>query len=160
MLRRSVVVLAFTLLITLVVSIPAQALTVSDIEKELICQCGCIMVVAPCDCGTAEEMRALIRQKIDQGQTKAQILDYFLAQYGEKVLAAPTKQGFNLTVWVIPFVAIAAGAVAIYFILRAWVWKGKVQPETEAPQSEEVTQAYRKRFQEEFERFREEETPK
>ena len=52
--------------------------------------------------------------------TKAQILDYYVSQYGEAILAAPTKRGFNLIAWVTPFAAIAAGGVVIYLLLQAW----------------------------------------
>lgn len=163
MLKRSLAAIVMTLVTTLVYgNLAWAALTSTDIQNELICQCGCTMVVAPCDCETANQMRALIASKISEGQNKDQIIGYFVAQYGEKVLAAPTKKGFNLTVWVLPFVAIAAGGIAISFILRTWVWKGKTQTEP-APsqfQSEEVRQAYRKRFQEEFGRFSQEETKK
>ena len=43
---------------------------------------------------------------------RAQIIAIFRAQYGEKVLSAPTTQGFNLLAWVMPFAAIVAGGGA------------------------------------------------
>lgn len=59
----------------------------SDISKELICQCGCAEVVNTCDCSTAAEMITLIKQDLAQGQSKQQILQSFIDQYGEQVLA-------------------------------------------------------------------------
>ena len=104
-----------------------------DLERELVCQCGCGKVLGACHCGTAGEMRGSIGEMIDGGETEQQILTQFVAQYGEKVLAAPekaalaisTKKGFNLRVWVPLSVAMAGGTAALYFILRRRVWRGK-----------------------------------
>ncbi len=108
-------------------------LTNIDLERELLCQCGCGKVLEACHCGTAGKMRTSIWGMIDRGETEQQILDQFVAQYGAKVLAAPekaalaitAKKGFNLRVWVPLSVALAGGTAALYFILRRRVWKGK-----------------------------------
>lgn len=47
---------------------------------------------------------------IDSGKTEDQILNVFVSQYGQTVLAAPPKKGFNLTAWLIPFGGFLAGA--------------------------------------------------
>jgi cytochrome c-type biogenesis protein CcmH len=39
---------------------------------------------------------------VSQGLTRQQILDNFVATYGEKILAKPKAEGFNLTVWIMP----------------------------------------------------------
>src|SRR3989304_5392837 len=80
----------------------AYALTSKEIEKELMCQCGCTMVVDVCDCDTANQIRARIADMMSQGQNKDQIVGYFAAQYGEKMLSSPPKKGFNLVAWVLP----------------------------------------------------------
>lgn len=158
--KRSIVALAFALAAGLLVAVPVSAATtVGDVEKELMCQCGCTMVLDTCQCGTADQMRALIGEKIDGGQSKNEIMDYFVAQYGETILSAPTKKGFNLMVWILPFAAIAGGGVALYFILRIWVLKGKAQKEAAIPQPghEEDGDEYREKFEQELEDFRREE---
>jgi len=90
------------------------------VEQSLVCQCGCTMAVAVCDCGTADEFRKEIRTMMDQGQSNDAILASYVAKYGEKVLTAPTKRGFNLTAWIMPFVALALGAVLLMTLLRRW----------------------------------------
>ena len=52
---------------------------VDEIGANLMCQCGCTMVLSSCDCGTAEQMRGEIRSMIDQGKTKDDILNYYTA---------------------------------------------------------------------------------
>ncbi len=106
---------------------PALALTVDEVTKELICTCGCGKILGECDCDVAARMITPIRGMIDQGQDRNQILSYFVEQYGESVLAAPTKSGFNLTAWVIPFVVMGIAVVVVYFVMAKWVLKGKAR---------------------------------
>lgn len=90
------------------------------VEQNLVCQCGCTMAVAVCDCGTADEFRKEILAMMDQGQSTDAILASYVAKYGEKVLTAPTKRGFNLTAWILPFVALALGGLLVITLLRRW----------------------------------------
>ena len=55
-----------------------------------------------CTSSQAEQWRELIRQKLAQGESKEQILRYFVDIGGEGILAAPPKQGFALTAWLLP----------------------------------------------------------
>ncbi len=117
--RRLIASMTFLLAIGLP-ALPVAAESVEDISKELMCQCGCTMIVYNCDCSTAGQMNDVIRTKLGEGQTKQQIINYFVGQYGETVLSAPTKEGFNLTAWIFPFVALVAGAGVVYFVLTRW----------------------------------------
>ena len=133
--RRAV--LMFFLLLLLLIAGVAHPTTLSDIEKQLMCQCGCTMVLASCQCGMAEEMRAEIQAKLDAGVPPAKIIQDFVAMYGETVLAAPTKRGFNLTAWIVPFGAVAGGLALLYFIVREFAKRGREQSlelETEYPE--------------------------
>ncbi len=69
-------------------------------------------------------MKAKIQQMINDGKTKPEILKTFVSQYGQKILAAPPKEGFNLSVWVLPFAALAVAAVMLYFLLKSWSARG------------------------------------
>jgi len=146
------------LLLTLLFFSPsrASAATVSDISKQLICQCGCTMVLLNCshaECGSREAMTTLIQQKIDQGQSEEQIIQLFVAQYGEKVLAAPPKRGFNLTVWIMPFAALLFGAGVIYIALKKWV-RRETRSQTYTVVDEE-DEKYRHQLEEELKEFTE-----
>ena len=98
--------------------------TVSDLTDELMCQCGCGMTLAACfesmECSVSGSMAAEIQQQIDEGKSKGEISDYFVAQYGEAVLASPRKSGFGLAAWIIPFLTIAAGGGATAWLV--WLW--------------------------------------
>lgn len=147
---RTIALVASLLLLTT----PVQAAeAVDDIARELMCQCGCTMIVYNCDCGTADQMRGVIREKLDGGQTKQQILDYFVGQYGETVLSAPTKEGFNITAWIMPFVGLAVGIGIVYLVLTRWLLASSKKPETASVQSEEELGEYEERFLREFQQF-------
>lgn len=106
---------------------PTLALSVDEVAGDLICTCGCGKMLNVCDMESAKQMKALIGRMIDQGQDRNQIINYFVEQYGESVLAAPTKRGFNLTAWIIPFMAIGIGVGVVYFVMAKWVLKGKAR---------------------------------
>lgn len=158
---RFLAVLMSMVLTIVLLATPAYAVTSKEVEGQLICQCGCTWVLDTCECDTAKQMRAKIAQLIDQGQNRDQIVAYFVGQYGEKVLAAPTKKGFNLVAWVTPFVAVAAGGTGLFFILRAWAHRGRAKNATDQGMpaqmvSAEDTEAYRGRLEDELKKFKEE----
>ena len=99
--------------------------TVDDLTDELMCQCGCGMTLANCfesmECTVSGSMATEIQQQIDEGKNKGEISDYFVAQYGEAVLASPRKSGFGLAAWTIPFLTIAAGGGATAWLVWLWV---------------------------------------
>ena len=66
----------------------------------------------------ALQMRDLVAEKIDQGWTDGQIKDFFVERYDPSVLLEPPTEGFALTVWMIPPVAVLGAALALLFALR------------------------------------------
>jgi cytochrome c-type biogenesis protein CcmH/NrfF len=58
-----------------------------NISRELLCPCGdCDEVLGDCDCPRANELTAFIEKKLVQGQSKEEIIQYMIVQYGERVL--------------------------------------------------------------------------
>ncbi len=96
-----------------------------EVLTRLLCQCGCNLDAYQCQqtmtCDVSTAMWDQAAQMVDrEGKTPERALEIFALDYGERVLAAPTKQGFNLTAWVMPFVALALGAGVVAFTLRGW----------------------------------------
>jgi cytochrome c-type biogenesis protein CcmH len=92
-----------------------------DIEDEVMCTiCGTLLELS--DSPQADRERALIRRLIDHGESKQQIKDALVAQYGEQVLATPEAGGFDLTAWLVPIagllLAVAVIAAAIMRLPR------------------------------------------
>jgi len=97
--------------------------TVDDTAQGLTCQCGCGLTVANCNmptCGFSVPMREEIAAMIDKGMDRPAIISFYRHKYGEKVLSAPTTEGFNLLAWVMPFFAIAVGGGLIVMVLGRW----------------------------------------
>ena len=57
----------------------------------------------------AQDMRLKVRERLDAGDTNAEIRDYFVVRYGEEILAAPKGGGFNLLAWIVPVVIVLGG---------------------------------------------------
>ncbi|MHC4181424.1 MAG: cytochrome c-type biogenesis protein [Planctomycetota bacterium] len=66
----------------------------------------------------AEDMKVIILEQIAEGRSNQDIRDYFVARYGDSILAAPEASGFNLIVWVMPVLIAGGGALAVVFVLR------------------------------------------
>ena len=95
--------LLLPLLIILTLSYYALAAsqpTVDAVASKLSCYCGTCphLVVSKCGCSVADQIKGEIQKKIDAGMTESQIVDSFVAEYGQTVLSTPPKAGFNLTV--------------------------------------------------------------
>ena len=131
----------------------ADSPTVSSISEELVCQCGCGRLLNSHVCDTQEAMVTLIEQKLAQGQSEEEIIQFFVAQYGEQVLAAPPKQGFNLMVWITPFAAILGGGGVIYLALKKWVGRGRLSQTDAMTEAKEGDEEYRHQLEKELEDF-------
>jgi len=67
----------------------------------------------------AKQMRQLVRQKLAQGESREQILEYFAGVYGQDILAAPSKSGSTLVAWTVPVAGVLAALAAGFFVLRS-----------------------------------------
>ncbi len=96
--------------------------TAADIARKLVCYCGTCsnQTIHDCTCGTAGQARQEIRDRLDRGETPTEIVASFTDRFGEKILIAPTKRGFNLVAWVTPFVALLAGSFGLLLAIRRW----------------------------------------
>ena len=78
-----------------------------------------------------------VRDQIDgmlgRGMSGPQVIAFFRSKYGEKILSAPTTQGFNLLAWIMPFAAILGGGVLIAFTVGRW--RSTSSPSPAAPGS-------------------------
>jgi cytochrome c-type biogenesis protein CcmH len=104
-------------------SVGAAALTTKEIEEALTCQCGCGLTVHSCNhlqCGSGIPLKQEVLTLVSQGLGRDEILLHFRDKYGEKILSAPTTEGFNLTAWIVPFVVLGAGAAVVATTLVRW----------------------------------------
>jgi cytochrome c-type biogenesis protein CcmH len=97
---------------------------IQAIEQRLACSCGCTLDVFTCrttdfTCTYSPELHREVLALRDGGKTAQEILDTFVAKYGEKALMAPKPRGFNLAGYFLPGTLIAsAGAALVFYINR------------------------------------------
>jgi cytochrome c-type biogenesis protein CcmH len=85
-------------------------------------------------------MRGIIRDRLAAGDTPDQVRAYFVDRYGLWILLAPPRQGFNLLVWIVPFVGLAAGIAVVSVIVRRWSRRPR-SGGTEVPAVDEAMRA-------------------
>src|SRR5512140_1635473 len=123
MTRRNFIPLAISLLALAAFFMPArlafaQKPTPSDddvnrIAHQLYCPVCENTPLDVCPTEACRQWRDLIRQQLSQGWTEDRIKQYFVQQYGVRVLAEPPAAGLNWLVYVLPPLAIVAGAVVL-----------------------------------------------
>ena len=89
-----------------------------DIAQELMCPVCRGQTVANSNSDLAHDMRMVIRQKLKEGESKQQILDYFRARYGDTILSSPPKRGVNLVLWLLPLIGLISGLIFLIWFLK------------------------------------------
>lgn len=125
--RKMLLMLALvtTLLLATFIVALAQGKTPTDdevnaIAKKLYCPVCPNTPLDVCETKACEDWRAQIRDELASGWTEQQILDYFVAQYGERVLAEPQRRGFTSLVWMLPVIGVLLGVVVVWQVLKMW----------------------------------------
>ncbi|MDE3089966.1 MAG: cytochrome c-type biogenesis protein CcmH [Chloroflexota bacterium] len=128
--RRRFLLMAFSVVaiwMGLLAAAPARAQgpnlddEVNRIAKTLYCPVCPNTPLDVCSTQACVQWRALIKEKLQQGQTEQQIRDYFVQQYGDVVLGAPPAQGFNWLAYVLPAIGILLGAAIAWVTVRQWL---------------------------------------
>ena len=83
--------------------------------------------VADSSASISEEMRLVIRQQLQEGQSEAQVLHYFAVHYGNQILLTPPTQGFALLAWLMPVAMLLIGLGLVTFVARDWRAQGHLQ---------------------------------
>ena len=93
---------------------------VNAVAKHLYCPVCENTPLDVCPTEACRQWRELIRQQLQDGWTEEQIQQYFVENYGARVLAEPPRQGLNWLVYILPPVLILAGAVILFRSLKEW----------------------------------------
>ena len=100
-----------------------------DLGKQIMCTCGCGDTAGSCShpgaafsgpCEVAKGKLKEINERVGRGESNASILQTFIQEYGEAVLAAPPVSGFNWFAYTFPAVAFAIGLGLVIMIIRQW----------------------------------------
>jgi cytochrome c-type biogenesis protein CcmH len=115
---------AIVTLTALVVTATAAAdctkTSVSDLEDEVMCPvCGTSLGLAR-EAPQARRERAYIARLVRSCRSKDEIKAALVDEFGDSVLALPSKDGFNLSAYVAPLLAMLLAGAAIVIALARW----------------------------------------
>jgi cytochrome c-type biogenesis protein CcmH len=124
-------------MLSMIVVLPLSALSLEEQVRQIAAELRCPVCqglsVADSPAGMAEQMRDLIRERLQAGDSPEAIKAYFVERYGEWILLAPKREGFNLVVWVLPFLGLGVGAVGLVIVLRRWRERPEAAPASVDP---------------------------
>ena len=100
--------------------------TQGELESELMCPICQGETLAQSDSPAAQRIKAYIARRITTGATRSEIKDELVAQWGQRILAAPPRHGFDLLAWVLPLVGLIGAAGVLGFL--AWRWTRAREP--------------------------------
>ncbi len=104
-------------------SAPLKAVSDNDVNlvaKKLYCPVCPNTPLDVCETTACKDWRAQIKDQLSQGWTEQAVMDYFVTQYGERVLAEPERRGFTSLVWTLPILILGLGLVVVWLVLRGW----------------------------------------
>ncbi len=97
---------------------------VSEISIELLCPVCRGQTVAESNSDLAKDFRDIIKTKLQEGQSREEILNYFISRYGDSVLSSPPAKGIRLIIWILPVAVLLFGLISLIRFLKI---KSKIQ---------------------------------
>ena len=117
--------------LVLVLLIPAQAVTPDEIlddpileerARELSAKLRCLVCqnqsIDDSDAPLAKDLRILVRQKLIEGNSNNEVLDFVVSKYGEFVLLQPKFGSHTLVLWTLPPIIFLAGIFTVILIFH------------------------------------------
>jgi cytochrome c-type biogenesis protein CcmH len=133
-------------------AVPTPRASLTDIENDVMCT-SCREPLEVAQSPQANSERAYIRGLIAQGQTKQQILNNLVSQYGPAVLGKPPANGFNLTVYILPPAILILGAAILFVTLPRWRRRTKASAAHPTPGPTPLDPQEARRLDEDLARF-------
>ena len=141
-LRR--VLAAFALLLTLagpalavepdeVLDDPALEARARAISADVRCVVCASEAIDSSQATIARDLRILIRERLEAGDTDAEVYDFLVARYGDYVLFRPPWNASTYALWLGPFALLGAGAAGIVLAMRR---RGPAAPAPLTPEEE------------------------
>jgi len=102
------------------------------LSKELRCMVCQNQSIDDSDAPLARDLRLLVRERLKDGDSDRQVIDFLVARYGEFVLLKPRLSLHTALLWFGPPALLCGGALALFFVARRRNRRGpdeEVKPE-------------------------------
>jgi len=96
-------------------ALEARARAITGELRCLVCQ---NQSIDDSDASLAKDLRVLVREKLQEGLSDAQVKSYVHDRYGDFVLLRPPFKMGTLLLWAAPLLALVAGALALWSAAR------------------------------------------
>ncbi|MCP4142401.1 MAG: cytochrome c-type biogenesis protein CcmH [Chloroflexi bacterium] len=93
---------------------------VNAIASQLFCPVCENTPLDVCETQACKQWRELIRLQLSEGATEAEVKQYFVDNYGARVLSEPPREGFSLLVYFVPPVIILLGIFILFRAFKQW----------------------------------------
>jgi cytochrome c-type biogenesis protein CcmH len=97
---------------------PALEARARDLSRELRCMVCQNQSIDDSEAPLAKDLRVLVRERLTQGDSDKQVLDFLVARYGEFVLLRPPFEWHTLLLWGVTPAALIAGIIGLIVIVR------------------------------------------
>lgn len=131
-------------------AIPLTNERVRKLGQALKCKCGCNASITDCNminCHFSDPVRLKLLAMVDEGRkSDREIIDAIAAEYGRDILLSPPAEGFYALGWTMPYVGLAAGAAALWLVLRSYLKRRPAGGEAGAVKPSAELERYRERI--------------
>jgi cytochrome c-type biogenesis protein CcmH len=111
-------------------SAAAAACSPATLEPQVMCPTCPGQTLDQSQAPAAQRVKTFIRARSRAGESCDEIKAALVADFGERILAAPPRRGFDLLAWVLPVAGLLAGAAGV--AVAAWRWSRGREPEPAA----------------------------
>ena len=103
----------------------ARARTLS---KELRCMVCQNQSIDDSDAPLARDLRLLVRERLQAGDSDSQVLDFLVARYGEFVLLKPRFSAHTAILWLMPAIVLFVGGITLVLAWRRYRRRSQALP--------------------------------
>ena len=132
--------------------------SVQGLEKKLRCSCGCGLDVYTCrttdfTCTYSPALHKQVVGMLSNGKTAQEVIDAFVAQYGQVALMSPPRRGFNLLGYIVPGIAVTVAAAVLFVVLLRWTRQARAAAPVLTTAPPDATPAELERLQRELDKL-------
>jgi len=101
-----------------IMSDPAKEARARDLSRELRCMVCQNQSIDDSEAPLARDLRLLVRERIADGDSDNQVIDFLVARYGQFVLLKPRFEQQTFVLWLLPPLLLIGGGLTLWLQAR------------------------------------------